>query len=292
LRSAVVGIAVAAMVGRAGLGRATPADDNKQACADAYVNAQTLRRAGALTRARVEASRCSASTCPAVLTPRCIALARDLDGEQPTVVFGAADGAGRRDGTRDGTAVRVFVDGALVLDRLDGRAVPVDPGSRRIRFEREGSPPVEQQVLVRSGEKDRPVVARFAGPSSAERQPAGPPGPTDVPSPGGRGRAPALVALATGAVGLGLGIVAGVLAIGTKGSLDSGCATRTSCPPDKASEIRTLNTETTLANVGFAVAIVGLTVGGVLLATRSKSSPPASAALRVEMTARGPALAF
>jgi len=276
------------MVARAGVGRATPADDNKQACADAYVNAQTLRRAGALTRARVEASRCSAPTCPAVLTPRCIALARDLDAEQPTVVFGATDGA-----SRDGSAVRVFVDGALVLDRLDGRAVAVDPGTRRIRFERAGLPPVEQQVLVRSGEKARPVIARFAGPSVAERPPAEPPAPpTDVPSPGGQGRTPAVVAFATGGVGLVLGIVAGVLAIGTKASLDSGCATRTSCPPDKAPEIRTLNTETTLANVGFAVAIVGLTVGGVLLATRTKGSPPASAALRVEMTARGPALAF
>jgi len=289
LRSVSIAIAAAAIVAQPGLGRAAPADDNKQACADAYVNAQTLRRAGALTRARADASRCSAVTCPLVLTPRCTALARELDRDQPTVVFGAKDEAGR-----DRIEVRVSVDGALVLPRLDGRAVPVDPGTRRFRFEAAGSAPVEQQVLVQSGEKDRLIVARFTGPSAAaELLTVRPPALSqDVRPPREGRRAPAIVAFATGGAGLALGAVAGVLAIGTKSALDSVCPTRASCPADKAPDVRALDTETTLANVGFAIAIAGVAVGVVLLATRTKSAAAVPASPRVEMTVGGPALAF
>ncbi|MCH8150276.1 MAG: GyrI-like domain-containing protein, partial [Planctomycetes bacterium] len=54
------------------------------------------------------------------------------------------------------------------LDRLlatvAGRAIDVDPGAHTFRFEAAGEPPIEQQLLVRVGEQNRPISVNFAPP--------------------------------------------------------------------------------------------------------------------------------
>ena len=68
------------------------------------------------------------------------------------------------------------VDGQVVEERLDGKAVPIDPGEHVVRFETAGANPgQEAELLVTQGEKNRKVVASFLPPKVA-------PPPTPVPT--------------------------------------------------------------------------------------------------------------
>jgi hypothetical protein len=66
------------------------------------------------------------------------------------------DRAGRETG-----AVRVRIDGELLLERVGGEAVPVDPGEHTFRFETAGEPSIDRRIIVRQGEKNRRVAIRF-----------------------------------------------------------------------------------------------------------------------------------
>jgi hypothetical protein len=65
-------------------------------------------------------------------------------------------------------------------------------------------------------------------------------------------------------VGLVTGVAYGLLALNTKGKLDTTCAVKSACPPVAQSAIDTMSTQATISNVGFGVGIAGLVVGGVL----------------------------
>ncbi len=57
---------------------------------------------------------------------------------------------------------RVYMDGTLLLDQLKGKAVEVNPGTHRFRFELVAYTPIEREVLIGEGEKMRVVDAVFA----------------------------------------------------------------------------------------------------------------------------------
>jgi hypothetical protein len=75
----------------------------------------------------------------------------------------------------------VLVDGQLVRERLDGVAVPVDPGEHVVRVEVPGLPPAEQRVVAQPGEKDRRIVFDMVPPA-----PPPPPAPVDAAPPPAR----------------------------------------------------------------------------------------------------------
>jgi hypothetical protein len=82
--------------------------------------------------------------------------------------------------------------------------------------------------------------------------------------------------LVVGGVGVGLGTVFGVLAMGAKSTLDGECGpSKKECP--KQSDIDTLNTDAVLADVGLGVGVVGLAIGAVLLATHHSESGASTA---------------
>ena len=54
----------------------------------------------------------------------------EIDRVQPTIVFEVHDGSGK-----DLSAVRVLLDGRPWLDRVDGAAVPLDPGAHTFTFQ-------------------------------------------------------------------------------------------------------------------------------------------------------------
>jgi hypothetical protein len=140
-----------------------PSADVK-ACLDATEQGQKLRDGGAYLRARQRFIVCAGEQCPGEVRKTCVTWLEDLDKLVPTVVF-AATAQGH-----DVTDVRVSVDGNVVAERIDGKPVPLDPGEHRFRFERPGEPAVEQPLVLRAGEKERVVSARF--------------GPEPLPSPG------------------------------------------------------------------------------------------------------------
>ena len=63
--------------------------------------------------------------------------------------------------------VRLYVDGKLVREKLDGSPLPLDPGAHVFRFEARGLPPVERSQIVRPGEKLRVVSVTLVDPRKA-----------------------------------------------------------------------------------------------------------------------------
>jgi hypothetical protein len=145
-------------LGLAAQGGVARASD-KEACVVAHEQAQELRRASKLLEARDELVACSQSSCPALVRADCAPWLNDVDNALPSVVVTARDASGT-----EITDVRMLIDGAPVGERLDGRAIGVDPGEHRFRFEHGLSAPIEQRVVIREGEKSRTMAADFGPP--------------------------------------------------------------------------------------------------------------------------------
>jgi hypothetical protein len=255
------------------------ADPTKDECINANEAAQALRSAGKLRDARDKLTLCVAATCPGPVRDDCSERLSELQKALPTVVF-----AVRSAGGADVSLVRVKMDGALLTAKLDGRAIPLDPGPHSFVFEARGFAPFETTLLIREGEKDRHEA--IALPVDAEIQaPAPPPAlpPSEPSATAGAGPAPSTVlppetpsshgsttrALSFGALGLGVagvavGSIFGGLALQDKQALDRDCKGGKACPPSAQSDINLLHSNGTIANVAFGVGIVGLAAGAVL----------------------------
>jgi hypothetical protein len=233
-------------------------EDDKRVCLSTYVDAQATRREGKLRASRRALEQCGRAECPALIRKDCVQWMREVTDAMPTVVLSAIgpDGGERTD-------VRVLVDGEPLVARLDGRSQSVDPGEHVFRFELPGVGDVEQRVLVREGEKDRPVVGAFAREVSAPI--AGRPGtmrpvPTSVWVLGGLG-ATSLIVSATFA-GLGW--------FGSPGWVSS-----QSCKPNCApGEVSVVKEHFEVADVAGGVAFVSLGAAALVFFTRPERSAP------------------
>lgn len=127
-----------------------------QECLTASEKGQQARAAGKLREARQHFVLCGAETCPSLVRHDCAQWNAELAQSLPSIVFGARDAEGR-----DLFDVVVTMDGEKLLDKLDGKAVAVDPGKHSFRFEAEGLPPVTEDVLVKEGERARVVNITF-----------------------------------------------------------------------------------------------------------------------------------
>jgi hypothetical protein len=132
--------------------RADERAGEKQACASAAEDAEQLRIDARLLAARERLLRCSRAECPAAVRSDCAQWMTEVAAAMPTVVLGVRDTSGR-----DVLSARVSVDGVVVAQGLDGKAVEVDPGVHAFRFELGGAA-VEQTVLIREGEKNRAIT--------------------------------------------------------------------------------------------------------------------------------------
>lgn len=128
----------------------------QEGCNEDYVAAQRTRKEGKLLEAREHLLACSRELCMDVIEKDCVTWLQDVDRSTPTVVVFARDRWG--DETLN---VRVLIDGAVVRDVLDAKAIAVDPGTHVFRFETTDATPVEQKVILREGEKNRRVEMQF-----------------------------------------------------------------------------------------------------------------------------------
>jgi hypothetical protein len=232
----------------ASVAHAQPSGGATNQCIAAHVEAQRLQKSAKLREARAALVRCSDPACPSVLVQECTNLFSKLDSAVPSLVFVARDPDGR-----DVADAKVFDGGALLLERLDGKAVEVDPGEHVFRVERPGLPPVERKLVVREGDKLRRVEVQLGG--------------TDQAPPSGemeRDVTPAFwVVGSAGLVGLALfGGLAGA-GIAKKGDLDdAGCAPR--CPTADVDEVRSLFLG---ADISLGLGITALAVAPILYFT-------------------------
>jgi hypothetical protein len=241
--------------------------DTIEECASASEQGQVLRDRGELRAARALLVKCAAEACPGVVRKDCAEWLDGVDRKMPTITPRARDEAGR-----DQIDVRLTADGELLATSLDGRAIPIDPGPRRLRFERPGSPPVEEQIIVREGEKNRPIDVVFGPAKSAS--PAKPEPPSAPPDSGGGFRIP------TASWILGGVAVAGAASftffgLRAKGDVDE---MRISCAPVcDAARVDAAKRDALIANISLGAGAAALVTAGVLVFVSQPASASSSA---------------
>jgi hypothetical protein len=150
---------------------------DKMECIAADTDGQALRITGSLLRARKRLAVCAAASCPGIVREDCLQRIAELDVAQPTVVFSATNGRGR-----PLVAVRVIVDGTTIAERLDGRPLPVDPGTHLFVFEALGRVTAQMRLSFEEGEKNvaHAAVLPTGSGDPVDRVPAPEPAATQV----------------------------------------------------------------------------------------------------------------
>ena len=193
--------------------------------------------------------------------------------------------------------VTVTVDDEKVQSVLFDSNRPTDPGSHRVKASAAGFADATQSVDLPAGGSTAvtltltptaaptPVAVPAPAPSAATPAPA--PAQPAAPESTGHSKTLPIVLLAVGGAGLVVGTTFGVLALGTKSSLDGACVNKV-CPASSQSNINSLGTQATVSTIGFGVGVVAAALGVYFLVrsggdeSRPAAAATSSPALRVE----------
>ncbi len=239
------------------------AADKKAECGAAYERSQELRASLKLHAARESLVVCAQGSCPSFIQSDCTQWLAELQREMPTVVVAAKN----REGA-DAAGVKISIDGEPVEAEHEGSAIAVDPGRHAFRFELEGAPAIEREVVVRQGEKDRIIEVSFDSTTASTASPTpaavAPPSTPEKEQPAvakpGPLRPYAYVAGGIGAAGLIGFTVFGLVGKGQQSDLEgSGC--RPNCSQDAVDSVRT---KYVLADVSLGIGLAGLGAGVAL----------------------------
>jgi hypothetical protein len=241
----------------------------KKECARAYEQTQSLRSEGELAAARDEALVCSREDCPRVVRADCATWLAEIERSLPTVVLVVRDEAGE-----EIADVRVLEGEAVLRERLDGKAMPLDPGPHVLRFERPGSSPVERRVMVHEGDKLVRVEASFGAEGASATAPG-----AEGAAKGGGAPVGAYVLGGVGIVGASVAVTLGILALNERASLRETCA-----PGCAEGDVDRVRTKLVAADVVGGVSLGAIAAGVILLvAAPSERSAKTSAAMRFEI---------
>jgi hypothetical protein len=214
------------------LGAGADEKSDKQLCIAAAEQGQSQRDDGQYRAARDSFLKCADEACPRVIVQSCTKWLRELNESAPTIVLGAKDAQGN-----DLTDVKVTFDGAPFATALTGKPMEADAGEHVVRFEREGSVPVEQKLLLRAGERARVVsVTLVAVPvpvDAAVVEAETPPPPPAPPEPLLSPRHVTSGSLAFGAVALA--VTAAVFVVESNQKKDAAAALRSGLPASACS---------------------------------------------------------
>lgn len=137
-------------------------------CASVSERGQQARAAGKLIEARQQFLACSATHCPPVIATDCATWAAEVLQATPTIVIDAKDQSGHDVG--DAT---LMIDGRVMTHQLDGKAIPVDPGSHTIDVSantmRGTAKHVTDTFIAKEAEKARVVRVLVPAPGPAEQ---------------------------------------------------------------------------------------------------------------------------
>jgi hypothetical protein len=268
LRSLSRALAPLALLGAATLHPtfALAAEPSTAECLLAHDEATELRAKHELRAARAHLQSCAADSCPAGLRTTCAAEASQLNAAIPTVILDAVDAAGN-----DVSHVRVTMDGEPLIDRIDGSAAAVEPGSHKFVFEVEGRPPEEKTLVMVEGEKNKRVRIEIAPPP--------PPPSHDGETLRALGLAFGGTAVVAAAIGTGFGLSArSNLSKSRSDCADSSSTATCANEPLAASEQQTANTQATIATGAFIGAGVFLAAGAILFLNGLRLHPQTQSA--------------
>jgi len=254
------------------------------ACIDAYEAGQQRRAEGQLVAAKHAFERCAARACPSVTQPDCATWLAEIDATLPTIVIAVRDADGR-----DRDDASVDVDGVRVADRLDGRAMPVDPGKRRVRV-RLGGEERAVELVVREGERGRTVAVSFGetgevGTAAAATDSDRDADRDDEPARGATIPVGAWVLGGVGVGGMSVFAIAGGLFVAERKDALLGCAPRCS-----DAVVEGLRGKALAADVGLGVGLGGLVAGAawaLVAAISADTTAGVGAASRIAFTPWG-----
>jgi hypothetical protein len=292
--------ALAGLLVALAIGRAAAATAGVEACAAAYEQAQEQRQRGAFGEARGRLSACAAATCPAFIVKDCRRWLDEVDVAQPTVVLAV------RLAGRDLERVTVRSDGRVLAQRLDGRALPLDPGKHALSFEAEGAVARSLQVIIAEGQKNRlitvdlaelpertaeagtlvPAAARIGARANTPMPHDLVPVPTSTThatvTPASKMRPATIALLATGAAGLATFAGFGLWGFHGEAQLREACSPR--CDPAAVNQV---SRRYLVADVGLGIGAAALGVAAYLHAMRPASTKGTQVALHLAPGAGG-----
>ena len=251
-------------------------------CVDAFDQGQESRAAAALTRAAEELAICADAACPKPIRDKCVQWLGEVERALPTVVLAAKDDGGGDVDAR--VSLRALdSDEPAAEASIDGRALPLDPGRYELSFEAVDRSPVTLTIVVKAGEKNRLVVARFPAPPEPVVEPPPPPPPV-APAPPPVAPTPTPAPLAQPApdsgtlppwvyVGFGVGGAALIVAVVTTAvavskfdDVEARCASEPGCSGDDIAEGENIAHVATVSYILSGVAL-GAAVIGVIVAS-------------------------
>jgi hypothetical protein len=258
--------------------RAEGSDEDVQACATAYEQAQVARNNGKLVDAQEQLRICVQDACPDFVKTDCGQWLSDIKRDMPSVIFAPVDSEGNE--LIEG--VTVTVDGKEVS--LDGRPVEIDPGQHDVTYEYEGETKTDK-VAVRQGEKNRVIKLEVVTdkdsdgdgildskdqcPSEVGVAPSGCPAvvaPPPTPGPDKKLRLGAYIAWGVGGAGLVVGGIFGYLGYSAEQDALDECEAPKVCTEGRKRElIDGVDRKNLVANISlFGVGLTGAATGTVL----------------------------
>ena len=238
-------------------------------CATASEDAASLQKQEKLGAAKDRYLVCADAACPAEIREECGHRLSEVTDAIPSVVFDVKDAAGS-----DVSAVRVTMDGALLVDHAGRLRGHHRSGRAHVPLRRRRSVAVDREEIRRPGRREEPAPGGDArGCTVWHARLRSPPSMTPSPSPGaapatsdqgtksslGTQKLVALIAGGAGIIGLGVGAVSGGKTFSSWSSAKSECATACGAGSQAQQDASTASTLATVSDVGFIA-------GGVLVA--------------------------
>jgi hypothetical protein len=125
---------------------------DKLECIKASDEAQAARLDGHLQQARARLLVCADESCPRLVRSSCADWLNGVDKELPSVVLSLREANGR-----DAIGGQVTIDGVTTSHALEGRAVPLDPGTHTLHVSLPDGRVQDEVVVVRIGEQQRHI---------------------------------------------------------------------------------------------------------------------------------------
>ena len=276
MRLARIGLVV--MLFAFGTQAAPKKSEIKKQCADAYVQAQKLKRGGELTKAREQLIVCAKSECMAAVKKDCLTWLDEVNEAIPSVVVVAEDPQGN-----ETLQVKVTVDGEVVAESLGTEGIELNPGTHQFRFELEGQDPVEQEVILRAGERNKKVTVHFGEPEAdkpaeIETEPAVAP---EIDQPAEK-KGPPVASYVLGGVGVVALAGAGFFWLGAESKKsdleDSGCK-----PNCDSADVDSIKQKRLFGDIALGVGVVSLGVATYLWLSPSQPEKPTADSARVDV---------
>jgi hypothetical protein len=233
--------------------------DAMTVCIAASESALGLKKQGKLRESLGPFAACADRACPDEVRAECEKQIESVKAQMPALTIIVKD----RDG-HDLFGVKVTMDGAPFTGAFDGRPLALDPGEHAFHFEAPGLVPIDRNVVLLVGEKDRRETIILL--------------PIPAASYWTAPRIAGLVGMGLGVAGLVTGAVFTGFAASAKSKEQSDCASASACINylQAQEDYNTATKNGTGATVGFVaggvLAAAGLVV--FLTAPRPTAAPP------------------